>query len=66
MTERLVKQVSEDLVKVVIDYAETPKKKRSELDTGGFVLIHKAKKYGNAPVHSCGLNLMCEGKKIKI
>ena len=40
VTERLVKMVLEDTVKVVIDYASA--KKKHKVDTGKFSLIHKA------------------------
>jgi hypothetical protein len=65
VTERLVKQVSEDLVKVVVDYHSASKKKRAGVDTGSFVLLHRGQKWGDLPGHTHGLNLVCEGKKIK-
>lgn len=44
MTKRLVKTVSDDIVKVVVDYNLNPeKKKKKEIDTGLFSLIHKSK-----------------------
>lgn len=39
----MVKEVSEDIVKVVVDYNLAKKKKKSEVDTGQFSLIHKSK-----------------------
>ncbi len=54
------------MVRVIVDHRNAPKGKKKEVDTGGFELIHKAKKCANMPMHSCGLNLVCEGKKIKI
>ena len=60
-----MKKVSDDLAKVLIDYYNTPKKQRSTVNTGEFTLLHKGKKFSNmAP--TCGLKLVCEGKKIKI
>lgn len=59
VTEKLVKEVSEDLIKVVID-RESDKK----TSTGKFRKIYKAKSVLEKPA-SVGLNLCLEGKKIK-
>jgi len=66
VTTRLVKQVSEDIVKVMVDYYGTNKKKRAGIDTGGFQLIHKGKKSVDGTIPLYGVNLICEVKKIKI
>ena len=66
ITEKLVKMLSEDIIKVIVDYSLCPKRKRSSVDTGLFSLIHKSKKSVDKPFKSFGLNLLCEGKKIKI
>ena len=62
VTERLVKMVSEDIVKVVVDYANA--KKKSQVDTGLWEKIYQAKRIVDKPMTSFGLNLVCEGKKI--
>lgn len=62
VTEKLVKMVSEDTVKVIVDYAEA--KKKSKVDTGEYECIYKATRIVDKPIHSFGLNLVCEGKKI--
>jgi len=62
VTERLVKLVLEDTVKVVVDYATA--KKKSKVDTGLFECIYKASKIVDKPINSFGLNLVCEGKKM--
>lgn len=62
VTERLVKLVLEDTVKVVVDYENA--KKKSQVDTGLYECIYKAKRIVDKPVQSFGLNLVCEGKKI--
>ncbi len=49
----------------MVDYYSAPKKRRSEVDVGKFLLIHKGKKCAEAP-RTCGVNLVCEGRKIKI
>lgn len=54
-----MKEVSEDLIRVVID-READKK----CDTGKFRRIYKAKSILEKPA-SVGLNLCLEGKKIK-
>lgn len=59
VTEKLVKEVSEDLIKVIID-REIDKK----TSTGKFKKIFKAKSVLEKPA-SVGLNLCLEGKKIK-
>ncbi len=56
--------MSEDIVKVVVDYYGAPKKKRSTIDTGLFTPIFKAKNLTDVPSHAYSLNLVCEGKKI--
>lgn len=62
VTERLVKMVLEDTVKVVVDYADS--KKKSKVDTGKYECIYKAKRIVDKPMKSFGLSLVCEGKKI--
>jgi tubulin monoglycylase TTLL3/8 len=68
VTKRLVKMVSEDLVKVVVDYNMAKKKKgvkKSDISTGLFNCIHKSKKCVEKPLNSYGLDLMCEGVNIE-
>ena len=65
ITKRLVKEVSEDVVKVVVDYFTAPKSKRADIDTGGFQLIHKGRNYAQIP-KTFGLTLVCERKRIKL
>ena len=62
VTERLVKLVLEDTVKVIVDYASA--KKKSKVDTGLFECIKKGSKVVDKPINSFGLNLVCEGKKM--
>jgi len=64
VTERLVKMVLSDLVKVIVDYPNSKKKKAA--DTGGFELLHKAKMQVDRPKMTMTLNLPVEGKKMKI
>lgn len=59
VTERLVKEVSEDLIKVVVD-----RQNNKKCDTGKFRRIHKGKSILDKPI-SVGLNLCLEGKQIK-
>jgi tubulin monoglycylase TTLL3/8 len=42
VTERLVKMVSEDTIKVVVDYAQAPPNKKKRVDTGLYECIFKA------------------------
>jgi len=65
VTEKLVKMVMEDTAKVVVDYNMSKKKKKSEVDTGGFTCIFRSKKTIEKPLNSFGLDLICEGKSIK-
>ena len=54
-------------MKVIMDYYHGEKKEGGEvIDTGDFSLLYKAQKCTSLPMHTCGLNLVCEGKKIKI
>jgi len=65
VTKRLVKTVSDDIIKVVVDYNLNPtKKKKKEIDTGLFTCIHKSKRTIEKPLNSFGLDLLLEGKKI--
>ncbi|CAK80981.1 unnamed protein product (macronuclear) [Paramecium tetraurelia] len=57
--QKLVKEVSEDLIKVVID-----KENNKKCDTGKFQRIYKTKSILEKPA-SVGINLYLEGKKIK-
>ncbi len=43
ITERLVKQVLPDTVKVVLDYNNAKRADKPNVDTGLFTLIHKGK-----------------------
>ena len=43
ITERLVKSVLPDVIKVVIDYNEASSKKKKKVDTGMFTMIYKGK-----------------------
>ena len=56
---RLVKSVLTDLAKVVIDY---PKHKKT--DTGGFILVHKAKSEIQRPRGNMMIDLKIEGKSL--
>jgi tubulin monoglycylase TTLL3/8 len=64
VTEKLVKEVSEDIIKVVIDYGwEKNKKIRKSIDTGFFKKIYSGKWYMEK--NNAGLNLVCEGIGLK-
>lgn len=64
VTEKLVKDVSESLIKVVVDYNMSTKKNKSEIDTGKFICIHKGNNIADKPI-SVGVNFLLEGKQIK-
>lgn len=64
VTKKLVKQVLEDTIKVIVDHHYAPKKKKKTINTGDFTLIHKAKRTVDRPLQAVGLNLICEGKAI--
>ena len=64
VTERLVKMVLEDTVKVVIDYGLASAKKQKKVDTGGFECVYKAKRIVEKPLNSFGLNMEVHGRKI--
>ena len=65
VTTELVKQVLDDTTKVIVDWHYASKKRKPKIDTGHWKCIHKVKRQVERPKHSFGLNLMCEGKKIK-
>ena len=64
VTERLVKMVLEDTIKVVIDYGTASAKKQKRVDTGGFEMVYKSKRIVDKPMNSFGLNMEIQGKKI--
>jgi tubulin monoglycylase TTLL3/8 len=56
VTERLVKLVLEDTIKVVVDYANaTTVKKKAKVNTGLFECIYKAKRVVDKPMNTFGL-----------
>ena len=65
VTERLVKMVLEDSIKVVVDYNSAPDKKKKKVDTGLYECIYKAKRIVDKPMASFGLNMEVKGAKIK-
>lgn len=64
VTERLVKMVLEDTMKVVVDYHYASTKKKPKIDTGLYECIYKAKRIVDKPMSSFGLNIECKGSKI--
>jgi len=64
VTERLVKLVLEDTVKVVVDYANASVKKKPKVDTGLYECIYRATRIVDKPLNSFGLNLEIHGKGI--
>ena len=65
VTERLVKMVSEDTIKVVVDYAQAPPNKKKHVDTGLYECIFKASRTVDKPIGSYGLQMEVQGKQIK-
>ena len=62
VTERLVKMVLEDSVKVIVDHGMCPSaKKRKKIDTGLFECIYKANQVVDKPLASFGLNMDVKG-----
>ena len=61
VTERLVKMASEDLVKTVIDYQMTSKKKQNKVSTGQWTRIHKSKIALTNTSECLSINLKVEG-----
>ena len=64
VTERLVKMVLEDTIKVVVDYNMAPERKRKNIDTGLYECIYKAKRIVDKPMSSFGLSMEVKGAKI--
>ena len=64
VTERLVKLVLEDTVKVVVDYAQALPKKKPKVDTGLFECIYKSTRIVDKPMNSFGLNMEVQGKTV--
>jgi len=57
VTERLVKMVLEDTIKVVVDYANASLKRKPKKDTGLYEMIYRASRIVDKPMNSFGLNL---------
>jgi tubulin monoglycylase TTLL3/8 len=65
VTERLVKMVLEDIVKVVIDYGWAPLNRKKNIDTGLWKCIFRRNQVIDKPQNSFNLKLECKGKAIK-
>ena len=65
VTKKLVKEVMEDCIKVIVDYNYASAKKKPHINTGNFTLIYKAKRMVEQPQQAFGLNLVCQGKSLK-
>ncbi len=61
VTEKLVKDVSESVTRVIVDYNLASKKNKSEIDTGKFICIHRGNTIADKPP-SVGMNFLLEGK----
>ena len=57
--------MSEDLIKVVVDYKSAKKSQRKNTPTGKFKCIHKSKRKIDKPKESMALALRLEGKQIQ-
>jgi predicted Ser/Thr protein kinase len=55
VTEKLVKEVLEDTVKVIIDYNSAKKQDKKNIDTGNFRLLLKEKTLDINNVHKVGV-----------
>lgn len=64
ITEKLVKEVLQDLAKVIVDYNLASKSNRKDVDTGKFYCLHRGQTTVEKP-NTLGLNLCIEGKTIK-
>ena len=64
MTTKLVKEVLEDTAKLIIDYANAPKKEKKKVDTGKFKKIYKGVEVPEK-LATQGLNLTLEGVALK-
>lgn len=64
VTERLVKMVLEDTIKVVVDHHFAPERKKKKVDTGLYECIYRAKRIVDKPIGSYGLQMEIKGSKI--
>lgn len=60
--DRLVNMVLDDLAKVIVDYPRARWKK--DVDTGGFVLLHRSKMEVTRPTGAMLTNLSVDGVKL--
>jgi hypothetical protein len=56
--------VSEDIVKVIVDYGMAKKKQRKKIDTGLFTRIYKGI-HVEEKTSNVGVNFLLEGKALK-
>ncbi|KAL4467012.1 hypothetical protein ABPG74_010609 [Tetrahymena malaccensis] len=71
ITKKLVKQVLEDVAKVVVDYGMAQKSgvKKSELQkisTGKFIKVYQGQEIQDKGINSLQKNFICEGSKMRI
>lgn len=64
VTEHLCKTVMEDTIKVIVDYHFS--KKKSQVDTGHWELIHQSKEVVGKPLSSFGVDFEVVGSKMKV
>jgi tubulin monoglycylase TTLL3/8 len=65
VTERLVKMVREDYIKVVVDYGTASKGHRPHVDTGGWECIHRTRIPVQNGRESMGIDLEIKGRTIE-
>lgn len=66
VTERLVKLVLEDTIKVVVDYADAKKSARKNVDTGMWQCVYEQRAIANNFFHErLNLKFELQGRKIK-
>ena len=64
VTERLVKMVAEDTMKVVVDYHFAPNHKKANVDTGLYECIFRARQPVAKPQNSFNINLEVKGNQL--
>ena len=65
VTEELVQEVMEDTVAVVTDWHYASWRRKDDVDTGHWKILHRSKMEVQRPTCAFGLNLLCEGKAVR-
>ena len=65
ITERMVKEMSEDLIRVIVDHKSAKKGQKKSVGAGKFKCVLKSKRKVDKPKEAMALMLCVEGKSFQ-